>query len=195
VIIDRGQLLSVGEWADPAEYKRHRITESGISPRSLPLEGEALVCTDADEHDEGGHLIEDAETRTAMVLKRLRKREGMKEEISCPRIYGATQAEVTLVGWGSTYGALRETVDLANQEGMDVNLVHLSEIWPFPAEAVSQALRGARRVFAVENNATAQLARLIQAETGYQIMGKIAKFDGRPFSPAYILRELKQEVS
>ncbi|MEE8372682.1 MAG: 2-oxoacid:acceptor oxidoreductase subunit alpha [Dehalococcoidia bacterium] len=195
VTIDRGELLSKTELADLGEYKRHRITESGISPRAWPLEGEALVATDADEHNEEGHLIEDAETRTAMMLKRLRKLEGLKKEIGQPRVYGGAQAEVTLVGWGSTYGALKEAVDLANQEGLKTNLVHFSEIWPFPAEATSKALQGAQRLFAVENNATAQLAHLIRAETGYQIMGKIAKFDGRPFSPAHILRQLKKEIS
>jgi len=45
----------------------------------------------------------------------------------------------------------------------------------------------------VENNATAQLAHLLRAEIGYRVTGKILKFDGRPFSPAHILRQLKQE--
>jgi len=195
VIIDRGQILSGNDIPEPAEYERHRITESGVSPRSLPLETEALVCTDADEHDEAGHMIEDAETRIAMVLKRLRKYEGLKGETGQPRFYGAAQASVTLVGWGSTYGSLREAVDLADEEGLDVNLVHICELWPFPADAVSQALSGTEKVYTVENNATGQLAQLIRAETGYQVTGKIAKFDGRPFTPAYILRQLKQEVS
>ena len=78
-------------------------------------------------------------------------------------------------------------MDLAAQDGLSVNLVHFSEIWPFPAEAASLALRGAKRTFAVENNATAQFARLLRAETGHQVTGSILKFDGRPFSPAYIV--------
>ena len=195
VTIDRGHLLSKKELAALGRYKRHQITESGISPRALPLDGEALVATDADEHDEEGHLIEDAETRTAMVLKRLRKLEGLRKEIGQPRVYGAAQAEMTLVGWGSTYGALREAVDLADEDGLKVNLVQFSEIWPFPAEATSEALQGAKKILVVENNATAQLAHLIGAETGYKLTGRIVKFDGRPFSPAYILRQIKQEVS
>ena len=194
VTIDRGLLLSREELARIGEYKRHRITDSGISPRAIPLEGGALVVTDSDEHDEEGHLIEDAKTRTAMMLKRLRKAEGLRREIAPPRQYGATEAEVTLMGWGSTCGAIKEAVDLANADGLKVNMVHFNEIWPFPSEAASDALRKAKKIIAVENNATAQLAHLLRAETGYQAAGKILKFDGRPFSPAYILSQLKQEV-
>lgn len=195
VNIDRGLLLSKEELSRPAEYKRHRITESGISLRAIPLEGEALVVTDSDEHNEKGHLIEDAETRTAMMQKRLRKMEGLQKEISKPRVYGASQAEITLIGWGSTYGAIKEAVDMAMKDGLSVNLVHFNEVWPFPAEATAQALKGTKRIISVENNATAQLAHLLRAETGYQITGKILKFDGRPFSPSFILKQFKREVS
>lgn len=47
-----------------SEYKRHAFTESGISPLAIPGDSRHLVVTDSDEHDEEGHLIEDAETRT-----------------------------------------------------------------------------------------------------------------------------------
>jgi 2-oxoglutarate ferredoxin oxidoreductase subunit alpha len=194
VTIDRGLLLSREELAKMGEYKRHQITESGISPRAIPLEGGALVVTDSDEHNEEGHLIEDAETRTAMMLKRLRKMEGLRKDIGEPRVYGAAQSEITLLGWGSTYGAIKEAVDLAMKDGLAINLVHLSEIWPFPVEATTRALQGAQKIIAVENNATAQLAHLLRADTGYHVTGKILKFDGRPFSPEHILKQLKQEV-
>ena len=129
-----------------------------------------------------------------MVTKRLRKLDAMTSEIGPPRIYGPRVAEVTVVGWGSTYGALREAVDIMRDEGLDVNLMHLNQLWPFPAEAVSDVLDGARRSFVVENNATGQLARLIRSETGKKATGSISKFDGRPFTPAHIVRELKKEV-
>jgi 2-oxoglutarate ferredoxin oxidoreductase subunit alpha len=194
VTIERGQLVWDKDIPDPRAYKRHRITPSGISPRALPG-GKALVVTDADEHDEEGHLIEDAETRNNMMLKRLRKLDGMKTEINPPRVYGPPKAKNTVVGWGSTYGSLKEAVDMMRGEGADINLLHLNELWPFPAEAVSAVLDGASRSFVVENNATGQLARLIRAETGKKVTGTVLKFDGRPFSPAHIVRELKKEMA
>jgi 2-oxoglutarate ferredoxin oxidoreductase subunit alpha len=46
----------------------------------------------------------------------------------------------------------------------------------------------------IENNATGQLAQLITAKTGIRVGGTVLKFDGHPFSPEYIVRELKKEV-
>lgn len=197
VQVSRGQLLSQADLATLGEYRyrRHEITPSGVSPRALPLVPGALVVTDSDEHDEEGHMIEDSETRTAMMLKRLRKTEGLRKEIAGPTTYGPERAQITLMGWGSTHGAIKEAVDLAHGEGLQVNMVHLSELWPFPADAVARALEGSTATFVVENNATAQLAHLVRAETGHQVTGRILKFDGRPFSPAYIVRKLKEEVA
>ena len=187
VAIDRGLIFSGG-----GEYLRHKLTDSGISPRAFPGQKGSLVATDADEHDEAGHLIEDAETRTQMVQKRLRKTSYLKQEIASPRLYGSKKADITLVGWGSTYGALHEAVDILQKEKVNVNLLHLSELWPFPTEAVAEALSITRNSYVVENNATGQLARLIRSETGKEINGKILKFDGRPFTPSNIAQQVKE---
>jgi len=172
---------------------RHRITNSGISPRAFPGLGEALVVTDCDEHDEEGHLTEDAEERTLQVQKRLRKSFSLKQEISTPSLYGPKKAETTLIGWGSTYGAIHEAVDILHREGASINMLHLNELWPFPAETVADILSTARNSYVIENNATSQLARLIKAETGKDVSGKILKFDGRPFTPAYVAEVVRKE--
>ncbi len=194
VKVERGQLLAEEEVNTLTEYKRHRITESGISPRALPLQGEALVVTDSDEHDEEGHIIEDAETRNRMVLKRLRKMDGLRSELGQPRVHPTPEAQMTLVGWGSTYGAIMEAAAMLQQDGVAANVLHLNELWPFPGEAVSSVLNGDTRSIVIENNATGQLARLIRAETGIKVDGTINKFDGRPFSPEYIIKELRKGV-
>lgn len=193
VTIDRGLLFSTEEGDELTEYKRHKITKSGISPRAFPGQGEALVVTDADEHNEKGHPIEDAETRTQMMQKRLRKLFGLKKEIAPPQQYGQKKAKTTLIGWGSTYGAIREAVDILRKEKVSVSLLHLNEMWPFPAEAVANALDNTQNSYVIENNAAGQLAHLIRAEVGKKVSGIILKYDGRPFTPAYIVREVRKE--
>ncbi len=192
VTIDRG-ILFTEAGSPPEEYKRHRITKSGISPRAFPGQKEALVATDADEHGEAGHPIEDAETRKAQVEKRMRKLFSLKREISPPRFYGPKKAETTLIGWGSTHGAIHEAVDILRKEGASVNMLHLNELWPFPAEAVADAMSRSHHSYVIENNVTGQLSRLIEAETGRKVGGRILKYDGRPFTPAYIVREVRKE--
>jgi 2-oxoglutarate ferredoxin oxidoreductase subunit alpha len=194
VPIDRGQLLSEEESNSSPDYKRYRYSESGISPRAVPLQGKALVVADSDEHDEAGHMIEDAELRRLMMLKRLKKYEGIRGEINQPFLEKKIGAELTLVGWGSTYGAIKEAANLLEKWGVKVNTLHLNEVWPLPGEAVASALGITKRNIVIENNATGQLAHLIAAETGIKVSGSLLKFDGRPFTPEYILRELKKEL-
>ncbi len=190
VNIDRGLFFSEKE---PGEYKRHLITDSGISPRAFPLEGKALVVTDSDEHNEEGHMIEDAETRTKMMQKRMRKLAGLKGEIAAPQLYGPEKANTTLIGWGSTGGAIREAVDILRKEGASVNSIQLTELWPFPAEAMDSIMNKAQNVYVIENNATGQMAHLIRAETGKKASGSILKYDGRPFTPEYIVGKIRKE--
>jgi len=194
VKIDRGNLLSDEEVMNLTDYKRHLVTESGISPRALPGQGKILVVTDSDEHNETGHIIEDAETRNLQNLKRLRKHDALKAEISEPRFIEVPDAKYTLVGWGSTYGAIKEAGDTLNTEGVAVNVLHLSEIWPFPAKAVSSILNNRTKTIAIEGNATAQLAKLIRRETGHVVKGSILKSDGRPFSSGEIVNRFKKET-
>jgi 2-oxoglutarate ferredoxin oxidoreductase subunit alpha len=195
VQIKRGQLFSEKDPSKLEHYRRYEITASGISPRAFPMQSTALVVADSDEHNEEGHMIEDAATRAAMTLKRQRKLEALRKEISGPRTHGPPHADITLIGWGSTLGALREAVDTAARHGLSVNLVHFAEIWPFPTEAANLALRGAGKTFAVEGNATAQFAQVLRAETGHQASGTILRFDGRPLTPAYIMEQLRKEVA
>jgi 2-oxoglutarate ferredoxin oxidoreductase subunit alpha len=193
VTVDRGMLFSEKE-GNPSEYMRHRLTKSGISPRAFPGLGKALVVTDCDEHDEAGHLTEDAGQRTAQVQKRLRKMSPLSKETRTPPKYGSRGAETTLIGWGSTYGAIHEAVDILRKEGASVNMLHLNELWPFPGKAAVNALSKARNSYVIENNATGQVAQLIKAETGYDVSGRILRFDGRPFTPACIAEAVRREA-
>ena len=189
VTIDRGKLLSDQDLEGLDEpYKRHRFVEDGISPRAIPGHPKAVHATASDEHDEFGHITEDMENRRRMMDKRMKKLETARPEISPPASYGPPEAEVILVGWGSTYGVLREVVD--RLEGR-ARLVHFRDLWPFPAEAAAEALAGGKLVV-VENNATAQFKRLLQSETCLEVDETILRYDGRPFSPEGVLAGLKE---
>jgi 2-oxoglutarate ferredoxin oxidoreductase subunit alpha len=106
VTIDRGMLFSEKEEA-PLEYMRHRVTKSGISPRAFPGLGEALVVTDCDEHDEEGHLTEDAGERTAQVQKRLRKLLSLKQESTRQWISCARKTPASICFTSMSYGLSR----------------------------------------------------------------------------------------
>lgn len=175
-------------------YKRHAFTESGVSPLGVPGEARHLVVTDSDEHDEEGHIVEDAATRKAMVEKRfLKKLPLLKKEISQPVFYNPNDSapECVLVCWGSNYGAVKETVDALSAK-MSIAMLHFSEINPLPESAdYLRVLEAARHRIIIENNASLQFARHLRAETGFEFSAHINKFDGRPF----LLDELLEKVN
>jgi 2-oxoglutarate ferredoxin oxidoreductase subunit alpha len=187
-------LISPEEAAQLTEYKRHVITESGISPRLVPGFSKATVFTTSDEHSEAGYIIEDAESRVKMMEKRMRKLDLAVQEMRDPLLYGPAKADVTLVGWGSTYGALREAVDLLNADGASVNTLHFQDIWPLPVERVSAILDNCRYLVGVEGNFSGQFSLLLREQTGHKMDYKILRYDGRALSPQDIVERVKSEV-
>jgi 2-oxoglutarate ferredoxin oxidoreductase subunit alpha len=175
-------------------YERYAITEDGISPRRLPGFGPELVVADSDEHTPEGHLTEDLAVRIKMHDKRLRKLKRMVTELDGITTAGPADAPVTLLCWGSSLGPVKETVNRLNQEKIAVRMVHLSELWPFPKDSVTMALHGAKKVIGVEGNASGQLNRLLRQETGMGADHLVLRYDGRPFTPEYILGELKGQM-
>ncbi|MDP2156976.1 MAG: 2-oxoacid:acceptor oxidoreductase subunit alpha, partial [Nitrospirota bacterium] len=176
-----------------SEYKRHAYTETGVSPMAVPGESKHVVVTDSDEHNEDGHLVEDAETRVKMTDKRLFKKIPLiQHEIAPPLFYGDADPETVLVGWGSTYGVIREAVDELSGKGRTA-MLHFSEIFPFPGTDKFDflaLLRKAKKTICIEQNATSQFARLMRAETGFEFTATINRYDGRPFTVEGLLGEL-----
>ncbi len=175
-------------------YERYAYTDSGVSPRRLPGFGPELVVADSDEHTPDGHLTEDLEVRVRMHDKRLRKLQGLAREMAGITTAGPADAPLVLLCWGSSLGPVREAVARLNAGKVPARLVHLSELWPFPREAAAQALAGAKKLVAVEQNASGQLNRLLRQETGLAAQHLVLRYDGRPFTPEFILRGL-QEVA
>lgn len=177
------------------QYKRYQLNESGISPLAVPGLSEKLVVVDSDEHDEDGHIIEDAETRTRMVEKRWQKKwPALRKEISPPLIIGHKKPGIILVGYGSTYGIMLDAVNILKAE-KNIALLHFSEIWPFPDPERSEymeILTNAELSICVENNATGQFAGLFRSETGYVFHAFIRKYDGRPFMLESFMDEINE---
>ncbi len=174
----------------PAEgaYERYALTADGISPRRLP--GFGPVVADSDEHTPDGHLTEDLEMRIKMHDKRLRKLAGLVQELGGVTTMGPADAPLVLACWGSSLGPVQEAVARLNAEKTPARLVHFSELWPFPAAAVTAALGSPKKLVMVEMNATGQFNRLLRQETGITADHLVLKYDGTPFTPEYILRAL-----
>jgi 2-oxoglutarate ferredoxin oxidoreductase subunit alpha len=187
VPVERGEVVA-GE--APEGYLRYRLTPSGVSPRVVPGTPGGVHVAGSDEHDEAGILVSDVfaspPIRRKMHEKRMRKLAGVAAKLTPPARHGAERPEVMLVGWGSTGGVIREAVDLLGARGVRAAQVQVRVLAPFQTEAVRARLEGAPRVLVVEENFSGQFARLLKAETGISADGHVRKYDGEPFTPAWI---------
>ena len=184
------EILEPGE-----EYKRYKLTENGISPRLIPgkVDGQ-VVLVDSDEHTEYAHITEEGEIRNQQMDKRMKKLELMKLEIEEPEYFGVEKPEVLLLGWGSTYGALRETAETLNKEGYSLGVLSFGDLYPLPQKLFDKYSKLAKTIVNVEQNFTGQLGKLITQETGRKIDKSILKYDGRQINAEEIISKLKSEV-
>lgn len=179
-------------WDGEKPYERYALTEDGVSPRLIPGYGEDLVLCDSHEHTPDGHITEDAEMRNAMKHKRLKKGEGMRAEAVAPEYEGGDAPDLLLVSWGTTQGAVLDAADDLRAQGRDVATLHFSQVWPLNEDQFLDRLRAAKKAVMVEGNATGQFEQLIRQVTCFAFDGAVRKYDGRAFTPEYIVRNLDE---
>lgn len=176
-----------------SEYQRYLITKDGISPRLNPGQTKHLVNADSDEHDEQGLITESATVRNSMVEKRMRKLQGVIAELEEPDFFGSKKADVLLLGWGSTWGPIKEAVDLLNQATPDKYCALVfGDIYPLPEKYLQKQAKQAKIIINIEQNATGQLAGLIRELTGIVCTHSILKYDGRQISAEEIIKQVKE---
>ncbi|MBV9169747.1 MAG: 2-oxoacid:acceptor oxidoreductase subunit alpha [Chloroflexi bacterium] len=199
VPINRGETIGVNghvQELNGTAYRRYDLTDSGVSPRAVPGTPGYVHVVATDEHDPEGGLISDEFTnphkRRAMHEKRMRKMDNVLQHIAAPELFGPEKADVTLLGWGSTQGVIREAMEkLRDEEHVIVNNLQIKWLVPLHAEHILQVLKKSRRVIIVENNYSGQFARYLRSETSFEAFGHIRKYDGEPFMPHHIVDGVK----
>jgi 2-oxoglutarate/2-oxoacid ferredoxin oxidoreductase subunit alpha len=174
-------------------YARYEYTDSGVSPISTPGRGAPAYVATGLEHDEMGHPNYEPEDHTAMMQKRFRKLATAAEEIPQPQRYGAEDATIGIIGWGSTEGAINEAVDRARARGYKVASLHPRVLSPLPDKTIRSFIQSVQKVIVPECNYSGQLANLLGANFGLQAI-RINKFGGIPFTAGEILKAI-EEVS
>ncbi|MBI2626376.1 MAG: 2-oxoacid:acceptor oxidoreductase subunit alpha [Candidatus Nealsonbacteria bacterium] len=172
----------------PQNYKSYKITENGVSPRAVPGQG-PIVLANSYEHNDYGHTIEDPVWAVKMQDKRFKKLNYLKKEIdklNPVSLYG--KGSNLLISHGSTKGAILDA--LPQLKGF--RFLQISYLKPFPAEMVAKEIKKSKKVILVENDARGALADVIREETGIAIENKVLRYDGRPFTPDFLIDKIKK---
>ena len=112
-----------------------------------------------------------------------------------PKMQGPQDADVTLIGWGSTQGVIEEARAQLAEQGITANQLQIRWLVPLHGDEIVAELKSAKRTIIVENNYSGQFARYLRSETSFVADGHIRKYDGEPFMPHHIVEAVKEQLS
>ena len=171
-------------------YKRYRLTDNGLSPLAEPgMDGGEHAATGL-EHKEDGSPSYDPDNHRAMTAKRWRKLELAKLDSVKPVRFGAADALIGIIGWGSTEGAVREAVSKANEEGLKVAALYPKLLNPLHTDIIEDFVRPLKKIVVVESNYSGQFAAMLKAN-GIDAE-QFTLCEGRPFKVSEILKKIEE---
>jgi len=120
---------------------------------------------------------------------------GIEAAVPRPVLLGRPDADVTLIGWGSTKGVIEEACEILCEQGISANQLQIRWLVPLHGEAILEILQSSRHTIIVENNYSGQFARYLRSETSFVPNGHIRKYDGEPFMPHHIVEAVKEQLA
>jgi 2-oxoglutarate ferredoxin oxidoreductase subunit alpha len=175
-------------------FKRYSLTESGISPRSVPgMAGLSHPATGL-EHSEHGLPAYGTENHLEMTEKRWQKIEGALSDTPAPQRFGSPdKVKVGVLTWGSSVGCAKEAVELACEKGVAAAGLAVTTLWPFHTEQVKRFIDEAQVVLCPEGNRWGQFANLVSARTGRAVVSMPFP-TGMPLTTGPILERILTEA-
>ena len=160
-VIDR----AVPTPAELEDYRRYRDTPDGHSPMSVPGMKGGIYQTNGLEHDEEGRPASMAIVHEKMNAKRYRKLKPIRDKYQRARRYGPAKADLGIVCWGSSKGAVKEAVLMAEARGEKVAAFIPELIFPFPVKAFEEFLKSVTQVLVIEISYAAQFYKYLRTFT------------------------------
>jgi 2-oxoglutarate ferredoxin oxidoreductase subunit alpha len=167
-------------------YLRYELTETGISAMAIPgTEGGQYVATGL-EHNEAGRPRYDTATHSDMTRKRFRKMELAAQHAPALHEHGDPSADVGMITWGSTWGAVVEAVDRLARDGLKVHAIAPRQLFPLPDHQLAPFMDSKRVVLVPEVNYTGQFADLLQTNYRRELQ-RVNVYGGQPFKVAELV--------
>lgn len=132
-----------------------------------------------EKEDGSGSPTNSPENHEKMVLLRAEKIAGISKDIEPLTVYGDKDADLLVLGWGSTFGVIRHSIDELRRSGAKIACTHLRHLNPYPPN-LGTILKQYKRVLLPENN-SGQLCHELRAHYLVDIE-KFNKIQGLPFT-------------
>ena len=145
-----------------------------------------------EKEDGTGNISYTPANHSKMVHLRHDKIAGIAADIPPASIIGDADADVVLLGWGSTWAAIDAAVQRTRRAGTKVAWIHLTHLNPLPPN-LGDLLRSFKKVLVPELN-LGQLCRMVRAE--YLVDATpISKMQGLPFTSAELEAAIQEALA
>lgn len=148
------------------------------------------------EHDEWGHPSGNPEMHAKMNARRRDKIKAYGESLPLPEVYGDDSGETLVVGWGSTWGPIRESIHRMQAKGRKVGMLHIRNLNPLP-NGLETIFERFENVVVVELNdeglyGNGQLATLLRSRYCDPKIVSVCKTDGLTFKVKEIIERIDE---
>lgn len=201
--IQRGKLFEPKEQTADQPYQRYQLIPDGVSPRAIPGQIGGRHIATSYTHGEDGfyssgnheYALSEPAVTVAGTDKLYNKLSCMEKDMPSIKVYGPSEADLTIIAWGSTKGAVLEAMEQATSQGISVNFLQVLYISPFPTAAVELFLQHKNKTLLIEGNKTGQLGSIIRGNIGYKADYSYLKYNSKAFVPSEILAKIKEVLS
>ena len=192
-LIIEPELATEDRPADFKPYDLNRITRH--APPGSWIEGGKFPQVTGLEHDETGHPSANPEMHVKMMSKRRDKIKAFADSLDASEVFGDQEGDTLVVGWGSTWGPIRETVIRQRSAGKKMGHLHLRYVNPLPND-LDDIFNRFKDIIVVEMNdqglyGFGQLASLLRAKTCNSAIRSLAKTDGLTFKIREIIKGIE----
>ncbi|MCJ7648697.1 MAG: 2-oxoacid:acceptor oxidoreductase subunit alpha, partial [Candidatus Lokiarchaeota archaeon] len=181
------------KWAEPkmhqdGDYKRYIDNDDGISPMLFPPSKE-IIKWNSYEHDELGITTENAEMIAKMHEKRNKKVKAIVNYLKNKKTVNIIRGEhpTNIFAYGSTYMSVLEALRYGKLNPTIIQPIYLS---PLPIWELEE-FKGQDNIV-VEQSISGQFTALLADKAGLKVRKTIKRYDGRPFDPIELSKEIKE---
>ena len=181
---------------------------TGLSRRFVPGQPNGMHTLTGLAHDRASRVAYDPEINEQGMRARSLKLAALQRMLAPPKVFGEAEGDLLVVGWGSTKGAIEESVERLRTEGHRVSSLHLEFLQPMPG-GIKEILQGFRKVITVEANWSDDPGDELIDETNrrYTALAMLlrsrylvdvdcwSEVRGRPIKPGSICAELRRRLA
>ena len=124
---------------------------TGLARRFIPGQPGGMHALTGLAHDRDSHVAYDSETNEESLRARSLKLAALQKTLKAPPVFGDTEGDLLVIGWGSTKGAIEEAVELMRADGHKVSSMHLQFLQPLPP-GIKEIMQGFKKVMTIESN-------------------------------------------